>query len=163
MPSSNHLQKMQKLDVHCVSQSIFLKELGKNFAEYLEEERLNNLYPYRKVLSSDINLALSSDAPVVKDFDPITGIKAAMFRKDNDGNIIGADETITLQQAIYAYTMGGAKANGSSRFNGSIEIGKQADFILLNKKLETSIREDEDVQVVSTWINGEKVYDACDK
>jgi len=158
LPSAIHLQRMKAMNVHCVSQSIFLKELGKNFAMYLEEERLHRCYPYRSVLDAGINLALSSDAPVVKDFNPITGIKAAMFRKDNEGNTIGANEKISLQEAIYAYTMGSAKANGSEAFNGSIEVGKKADFILLNKNINDTITEEEDVHVASTYINGEEVY-----
>lgn len=158
LPSSTHLKKMKELNIHCVSQSIFLKELGKNFAMYLEDERLRGTYPYRSVLDAGINLALSSDAPVVKDFNPITGIKAAICRKDNDGNILGADEKISLQEAIYAYTMGSANANASEAFNGSIEVGKKADFILLNKKLNDTIIEEEDIHVTSTYINGEEVY-----
>ncbi|CAN5811463.1 amidohydrolase [soil metagenome] len=158
LPSADHLQRMKEMNVHCVSQSIFLKELGKNFAMYLEDERLRRTYPYRSVLDAGINLALSSDAPVVKDFNPVTGIKAAMFRKDNDGNTLGADEKISLQEAIYAYTMGSAKANGSQAFNGSIETGKYADFILLNRKLNDSIAEDEDLFVAFTFMNGEEVY-----
>lgn len=160
LPSLNHLQKMKELNIHCVSQSIFLKELGKNFEQYLEDERLHSIYPYKKVFANNINLALSSDAPVVKDFNPITGIKAAMFRKDNDGNIIGANETISLQEALLAYTTGGAKANGSNTFNGSIEVGKHADFIILNKQLGDSIAEDEDVFVTSTYIDGAQIYSA---
>jgi len=158
LPSTFHLQKMKELNVHCVSQSIFLNELGKNFAQYLEDERLYSIYPYRKVLDNKINLALSSDAPVVKNFNPITGIKAAMFRKDSDGNIIGAAEKISLQEALYAYTMAPAKANGSNSLNGSIEVGKKADFIILNKKLGRTITEDEDIQVISTYIDGEELY-----
>jgi len=158
LPSAIHLQRMKELNIHCVSQSIFLKELGKNFAMYLEEERLHRCYPYRSVLDAGINLSLSSDAPVVKDFNPVTGIKAALFRKDNDGNILGADEKISLQEAIYAYTMGGAKANGSIDKNGSIAVGKHADFIMLNKKLNSSVTEDEDIHVTTAYINGERVY-----
>ena len=63
-----------------------------------------------------------------------------------------------MQEAIYAYTMGSAKANGSADKNGSITVNKHADFIVLNKKLERSITEDEDVHVAATYINGEEVY-----
>ena len=156
LPSANHLQRMKAMNVHCVSQSIFLKELGKNFEMYLEEERLNRTYPYRSVLNAGINLSLSSDAPVVKDFNPITGIKAALHRKDIAGNILGADEKISLQEAIYAYTMGSAKANGTAHFNGSIEPGKKADFIVLNKKLEDDV---EGVKVLQTYIDGKLQFD----
>ena len=126
---------------------------------YLEEERLHRCYPYRSVLNAGINLSLSSDAPVVKDFNPITGIKAALFRKDNDDNTLGGAEKISLQEAIYAYTMGGAKANGSADKNGSISAGKNADFIILNKKLNETLTESEDIPVTATYINGEQVYD----
>jgi predicted amidohydrolase YtcJ len=51
LPSSRHLQQMQEQNIHCVSQSIFLKELGRNFSLYLEEERLQQIYPYRSVLN----------------------------------------------------------------------------------------------------------------
>lgn len=158
LPSSKHLQMMKTMNVHCVSQSIFLKELGKNFALYLEEERLNRTYPYRTILDAGVNLALSSDAPVVKDFNPVTGIKAALFRKDIAGNTLGAGEKISLQEALYAYTIGAAKANSSEGLVGSIEAGKKADFVMLNKKLGNTIAEDDDLNVVSTYIDGQLMY-----
>ncbi len=158
LPSALHLQMMKAMNVHCVSQSIFLKELGKNFALYLEEERLSKTYPYRAVLNAGINLALSSDAPVVKDFNPITGIKAALYRKDIAGNVLGANEKISLKEALYAYTMGGAKANSNAGLVGSIEVGKKADFIILNSKLPEQIVEAASLFVTSTFSDGKLVY-----
>jgi len=158
LPSAPHLARMKEMEIDCVSQSIFLKELGKNFALYLEDERLQRLYPYRSVLDAGINLALSSDAPVVKDFNPITGIKAALYREDAAGNIIGKDESISLKEAIFAYTLGAAKANGNENEVGSIEPGKKADFVILNKTLRETITEDEDVHVTATYINGQQFF-----
>lgn len=158
LPSPIHLQRMHQMGVHCVSQSIFIKELGKNFAMYLDDERLHGVYPYHSVLKAGVNLAFSSDAPVVNDFNPITGIKAALYRKDNDGNTIGDTEKITLQQALYAYTLGAAKANGSSHETGSIETGKKADFILLNNTLHNTLTEGEEIKVSATFINGQRVF-----
>ena len=155
LPSPSHLQRMKAMNIHCVSQSIFLKELGKNFALYLEEKRLNSIYPYRSVLDAGINLSLSSDAPVVKDFNPFTGIKAAMNRQDVNGNILGPAQKISLQESLYAYTMGSAKANGNENQAGSIEAGKCADFIILNKNLHEGI---DDAKVLQTFINGELQY-----
>lgn len=158
LPSPQHLQRMQQLGVHCVSQSIFIKELGKNFAQHLDDERLAQIYPYSTILKSGVNLAFSSDAPVVNDFNPITGIKAALYRKDNDGNIIGPNENITPQQALYAYTLGAAKANGSDKETGSIETCKKADFILLDTTLGNTLSEDGNMQVSTTFISGQKVF-----
>lgn len=158
LPSASHLHRMQKAGIHCVSQSIFLKELGKNFALYLEEERLEHTYPYRSMLDAGINLAFSSDAPVVNDFNPITGIKSAIYRKDNAGNTIGKTEAVTLAEAVYAYTLGAAKANGNADEVGSIETGKKADFIILNKKLPDNLPEDDNLHVTATYINGVLAY-----
>jgi len=63
-----------------------------------------------------------------------------------------------LQEAIYAYTLGAAKANGTDIVNGSIEVGKRADFILLNKELGAVIEENEEIYVTSTFIDGKQVY-----
>ncbi len=163
LPSANHLTRMKAIGAHCASQSIFIKELGKNFAIYLEEDRLNHVYPYRSMLDAGINVAFSSDAPVVKDFNPITGIKTAMYRKDAAGNIVGAGECITLQQALYAYTLGAAKANGNDDEVGSIEVGKKADFIFLSKHLQQTLEEDDDVRVTATYINGEAIRPSAPK
>lgn len=160
LPSAEHLHNMHNMGVHCVSQSIFLKELGKNFALYLDEERLHRCYPYRRILQAGIDLALSSDAPVVKDFNPFTGIKAALYRKDLDDNVIGPGETIVLQDALHAYTLGAAKANGNDKEVGSIETGKKADFIILDKTLGATITENEHIQVAATYVNGINLFNA---
>jgi len=158
LPSPTHLQRMREMGVHCVSQSIFLKELGKNFAMYLEDERLQRVYPYRSVLNAGINLAFSSDAPVVKDFNPITGIKTALYRRDAGGKTIGTDETISMNEALYAYTLGAAKANGNDDEVGSIEVGKKADFIILNYRLKDTIGVYEPIHVISTYVDGQLAH-----
>lgn len=158
LPSAAHLQRMKDLRVHCVSQSIFLKELGKNFALYLEEERLRRTYPYRSVLDAGLNLSLSSDAPVVKDFNPITGMQAALLRKDLAGNVLGPGQEITFEEAIYAYTMGSAAANGNAAAVGSITAGKLADFIILNGRLDGHTVISGNIQVATTFVGGEVMY-----
>ncbi|HEX5152703.1 MAG TPA: amidohydrolase [Parafilimonas sp.] len=154
LPSFRHLQQMREQNIHCVSQSIFLKELGRNFSLYLEEERLQRIYPYRDVLNANVNLALSSDAPVVNDFNPLTGIRTAMLRKDADGNTIGNDQKLSLHECLHGYTLAAAKTNGNDAFTGSIETGKLADFIVLNKKLDKNNVFDEGLKVDATYIGG---------
>lgn len=158
LPTTRQLAYMQANDIHCVSQPIFIKELGRNFAHHLEAKRLHQCYPYKSILDTGVNLAFSSDAPVVKDFNPITGIKAALHRKDGDGNVIGAGEIISLKDALKAYTINAARADGNSRNTGSIETGKYADFIILNKTLCNTIDEHEDVHVTATYVHGQKLY-----
>jgi predicted amidohydrolase YtcJ len=133
LPAKTHLRLMRKLGVHCVSQPIFLYELGPNFRKHLPAQYLKNVYPYRTILNAKVNLAFSSDAPVVKDFNPLMGIQNAVERLDNQGFTIGLAEKISSQEALLAYTLNAAKANGDDKIMGSIEVGKRADFVVLDK------------------------------
>jgi predicted amidohydrolase YtcJ len=158
LPSQKHLHQMHEQNIHCVSQSIFLKELGRNFSLYLEDERLQQIYPYRNVVDAKVNLALSSDAPVVNDFNPLTGIRTAMLRKDADGDTIGDNQKLSLHECLHAYTLAAAKANGNDTLTGSIETGKLADFIVLNKKLDEHTVFDADLKVNMTYVGGIRKY-----
>jgi predicted amidohydrolase YtcJ len=133
LPSKTQLKLMQKLGIHCVSQPIFLYELGPNFRQYLPPFYLKNVYPYRSILDAKVNLAFSSDAPVVKNFNPLMGIQNAVERIDSQGFTIGKSEKISIHEALLAYTINAAKANGDDAIMGSIEVGKRADFVILDK------------------------------
>ena len=133
LPSKENLELMHDLGVHCVTQPIFLYELGPNFRQYLPPQYLDHVYPYRSVLDAKVNLAFSSDAPVVKDFNPLMGIQNAVERIDYQEFIIAKSERISVEEALYAYTMGAAKANGDAEIMGSLAVGKRADLVILDK------------------------------
>ena len=77
-------------------------------------------------------MALSSDAPVVEDDNPLVGMMAAITRRDNEGHAIAPAQAIEAREALYGYTMGGAVASGDERNRGSIELGKWADLAVLS-------------------------------
>ncbi len=159
LPSQKNLEDIKRMNVSAVMQPIFLYELGKNFIESLDEDYLNRVYPCKTLLKSGINLSLSTDAPVVKDFNPMRCIQSAVERKDVAGNVIAAAERISVEEALYAYTMGSAIANGDEKNRGSIEVGKFADFIVLDQNpLETNSSELNAIKVQSTFIAGKKVF-----
>ena len=133
MPHPEHLNRMRELGTFCVSQPIFLFELGLNFRRYLPNFYLNRVFPYRSVLDAGVGLAFSSDAPVVKDFNPLMGVQSAVERLDLRGNEIGATEKITLVEALRAYTLGAAEVEGTDAVNGSLEVGKWADVVVLEE------------------------------
>jgi predicted amidohydrolase YtcJ len=128
LPEAAHLAKMRDMGTFCVSQPIFLYELGVNFRQYLPDEYVQRIYPYRTMLDAGISLAFSSDAPVVKDFDPRTGIKNAVERKDHTDVVIALDEQITPAEALCAYTRTAAEANGDAS-TGVLEVGRWADMV----------------------------------
>lgn len=155
IPSKSNLKLMHKLGVHCVSQPIFLYELGQNFRNYLTRSYLNKVYPYKSILDAKVNLAFSSDAPVVKDFNPLMGIQNAVERIDAQGFTIGVSEKISVEDALLAYTINAAKANDDEAIMGSIEVGKRADFVILDKNpLNTEGGKISEIKVVNVFVLG---------
>lgn len=149
LPSSNNLMTMHALNISAVMQPVFIYELGNNFIDYLNDEYLNRLYPVKDVLNAGINLALSTDAPVVKDFSPQTNIISALTRRSASGKIIASSQSIDLHGAFYAYTMGAAIANGNENLTGSISPGKYADFITISAAVA-------DFKIYDVFMNGNR-------
>ena len=72
-------------------------------------------------------------------------------------------EAISLFDAIDAYTINGAKMLQHDKLTGSIEIGKKADFIILNQNLldlqnDNKLDDISETKVLSTWFDGEEIY-----
>ncbi|WP_207632936.1 amidohydrolase [Foetidibacter luteolus] len=159
LPLEKHLQDMQAYHIATSMQTIFLHELGRNFIKYLDEDYLNHCYPVKSVLQHGILAALSSDAPVVKDFNPLMGVQSAVTRTTSDGDVIARQEAITVEQALRCYTSNAAAISATDEY-GSIEPGKLADFILLDRNpLTVSPQELSTVTVQQTFVDGKLVWE----
>src|SRR5206468_8114283 len=132
LPDGEQLKRASRLGVIAAPQTIFIYSLGRNFRQYLPDSFLPRTYPIRAMLDAGIRVALSSDAPVVEDDNPLAGMKAAILRRDADGEPIAPAQAITAGEALYAYTMGGAIASGDESNRGSIERGQRADLAVLS-------------------------------
>lgn len=164
LPGRRELDAMQQMGTHSVAQSIFLYELGLNFRKYLPDDYLEQCYPLRSVLEHGINLSLSSDAPVVRDFSPLRGIQCAVERCDAEGNVIGESQRISPAEALYAYTMGSALANGDEASRGSLEVGKWADCVVLDADpTQTPSGKISGIEVLETYVGGERVFSSREK
>ncbi|MDR3713942.1 MAG: amidohydrolase [Puia sp.] len=160
LPEERHLQTMAACDIATSMQAVFISELGKNFVKYLDEPYLQACYPIRSVLQHGILTALSSDAPVVKDFNPFKGMEAAITRKDNEGKLIAEDEGIRIEEALTAYTASAAKISRTPGL-GSLEAGKFADFIILDRDpLHTPPAGLTGIKVFQTYVGGNCVWSA---
>ncbi len=157
LPELSHLTRMKDMGVHCVTQPVFLYELGKNFRNSLPDFYLDNVYPFRSVLEAGVNLAFSSDAPVVKDFSPLTGIRNAVDRTDNTGACIAPYQRISVAEALKAYTANAAMSNNDGDIKGTLSSGKLADFVILDRNpMETAPEQLSDIRVTDTWTGGVK-------
>ncbi len=94
--------------------------------------------PYRDMLDAGMTVAGSSDAPV-GDFDPLTGIQAAVRRVTVEGEPLNDGQNVTIQEALEMYTIHAAKAGGLEEEVGTLEPGKRADMVALNEDLSRLI------------------------
>lgn len=126
-------------------------------------ERSRRTFALRSLLEAGTVLAFGSDAPVEKP-DPREGFYAAITRRDRQGYPDGgwnAEERLTGQQVLEAYTLGPAWAAGVSDRRGRLVPGYRADFAAWNTDLvEAEPEELLGAQVVATFVDGEPVFTA---
>lgn len=155
--SDENIKDFQNMNMTAAMQPVFIYELANNFKSTMTDDLLATVYPCKTVLDNGINLALSTDGPVVKEINPWINIETAITRKAIDGFVIGENQKITLQQALYAYTMGSAKADNLENIKGSLSKGKYADFIVIDKN-PLELNDVSTISTLETWINGELKY-----
>lgn len=161
LPSKDQLRRAAKIGVISVPQTIFIHALGENFLEMVPDEFLPRTYPIRNMLDAGLTIALSSDAPVVEDDNPLMGMYAAMKRRTKEGHVISPEQRITEQEALYGYTMGGAIAAGEEEARGSIKPGKWADLAVLSEDpLAVDADRLPEIKVEMTFLAGTKVYES---
>ncbi|MBN9382200.1 MAG: amidohydrolase family protein [Chitinophagaceae bacterium] len=158
LPEEQHLRDMAGLQIGTSMQTIFLHELGRNFINYLGEDYLRRCYPVRSVLQQGILTALSSDAPVVSDLNPLQGVQTAITRHTREGLSIAPEEAIGVHQALKAYTISAAGLSGLDRV-GTLQPGHLADVIVLDQDpCTTSTDKLTDIRVEQTYIGGRCVF-----
>lgn len=127
------------------------------------EQRSEYLYPFGGLLEAGATLVAGSDWSV-STMNPWEAIEVAVTRQDpyeDEGEVLTPQHKIDLLTAIRAYTSEGAKATRTEAHLGTLEVGKWADFIVLDRNpFEIPAEELSDVQVLQTWLDGQRVYDA---
>ena len=127
---------------------------------FIGEERGRWMYPIRSVLNHGGMIAFGSDW-FVSTANPFPQIETAVTRTDAEGDDepFMPYETIDLQTAIAAFTINAAYLNGIETDTGSIEIGKLADMIVIDRNLfEIPAKELSEVQVLLTLFEGRPVH-----
>lgn len=125
----------------------------------LGEERASYQWPYRSMLDHGIPLVFSSDAPVVWP-DWRQGVAAAALRTSAaNGVVYGPEERITVEEAIAAYTSGGAWQDFAEAEKGTLEVGKLADLCVLGGDPFTGDpAEIPEMPVLATILDGRPVH-----
>jgi hypothetical protein len=129
----------------------------------LGPQRIKYAYAYKKLLEQNGWIPLGTDFPV-EDISPFKTFLAAAFRQDAKGYPSGGfqmDNALTRAETIRGMTIWAARANFEEKEKGSLEKGKLADFVILDKDLMTiQAKEVLSTNVLATYSGGEKVYTA---
>ena len=127
----------------------------------LGPERVLYAYAWRKLMDSGARLALGSDFPV-EEVNPMLGIYAAITRQDVKGWPPGGwypREVLSREEAVRGFTLDAAYSGFMEKSVGSLEAGKRADFVVLDKNIfETAVSDIPGIKVMQTWLDGEIVY-----
>lgn len=159
LPHPEDINRIQAIGTMAIMQPIFIHELGLNFRQSLDSSYLNLLLPIKTLIDHKIVTAFSTDAPVVKDLNPFQNIATAIMRQDRAGYLFSPEQGVTLEQAIFAYTVGSATAEYSNVCKGALEVGMYADMAFLDiNPLNTAICDLLNIHVTSTYIGGICVY-----
>ncbi|WP_446741435.1 amidohydrolase [Sphingobium yanoikuyae] len=127
----------------------------------LGEARLKGAYAWKAMLDNKVPLAFGSDVPVESP-NPFPGIAAAMSRQDARGEPAGGwmpEQRISFEAALDGFTRQAAFAGFAEKKFGSLVPGQRADFLLIDRNIETASPTDiRGTQVLETWIGGKRVY-----
>ena len=135
----------------------------KNMAEdRIGEVRIQGAYAWRKLMEADTLIANGSDFPVESP-NPFWGLHASVTRQDQSNEPLGGwlpGERMTLEEAFASFTINAAFAGHQENLLGTLEPGKKADFIFIDRDIFNSPQSELwQTQVLETWVNGEKITD----
>ena len=159
-PAPESIAKAAKAGIAWSTQPIFLFSEIESYLSNLGEEWTRRCYPIRSILKTGVPLSLSTDSPATAwatPSDPLINIRAAVTRIAYDGTDCsrtadGRDERIDIETAIRLYTSEAAKTIGLHDL-GQLAPGYRASFVVLDKDILT----EDDVHIIATYINGERV------
>jgi len=128
-------------------------------------ERAEQLYEIRSFEQAGTRIVAGSDWPV-SDPKPLLAIQVGMTRRDPmdaGASVWNPAQRVSLDTLLRAYTIEGATLNHRERDTGSLEVGKAADFIILDRDLFAIPPEDiGETRVLATFVDGVQVHAAGD-
>jgi predicted amidohydrolase YtcJ len=147
------IEDMKRYGIIASCQPPFINSEYTWLEKRIGKERCKYTYPMKSLVDSGITIAAGSDCPV-EDPSPILGLHALVTR-----NGFVPEECISMEEALKAYTINGAYAAFEEKVKGSIEVGKLADFVILDKNpLDVNNDEIKQIHVLETLIRGKTVY-----
>ena len=152
------LGRMKKLKLLALPFGSYILHHGEKMLPYYGPERVKMMFAHRSFLDYGIPVSGSSDNPCGP-YEPLLGIQSCVTRKSAAGEVLAAQQRITVEEAIYIYTVASAYAAFEEDVKGSIAAGKLADLVVLGED-PRRVNPDEikDIPVVMTMVGGKIKY-----
>jgi predicted amidohydrolase YtcJ len=153
------IQRMKALNVIPTPFSTYVYYHGEKM-QYYGKERLEHMFALRTFLDAGLRPTQASDYPP-GEFAPMMALQSEVTRTDMKGNVWGASQKVSVEEAIHVGTINGAYASYEENLKGSIEPGKLADLVVLGRD---PFREDPStlvtIPVERTMTGGKWVYES---
>lgn len=156
------IDNMKKHDILAYIQPVFI-DLDMGMVEAaIGSHRMEKVYAWKTMLDAGIHVSGGSDAPVVS-FDVMENIYFAVTQKDINGQPEGGwlpEEKFTVDEAVKLFTKNAAYASYTEEENGTIEVGKYADFVVLEKDIfEIDPDDIKNTKIDMTILGGKTVFE----
>jgi predicted amidohydrolase YtcJ len=153
------VQRIKRVGAVPIPGTTFLHAFKNAYVQNLGMERIRYAYGMNTFYEHGIVAAASTDAPVVGTSATL-GLQTMMTRRSEEGDVIWAEEAISLEEAVRAYTWNGAYASFEERIKGTLTPGKLGDVVVFNTDI-TAIDPGEigQVEVDMTVADGRVVYE----
>ncbi|MFX0012953.1 MAG: amidohydrolase [Candidatus Hermodarchaeota archaeon] len=153
MLTKDIIKDMAEYGIIASCQPPFINSEYNWIAKRIGEARCKYTYPMNSLVDAGVIIASGSDCPV-EDPDPIMGLHALVTR-----NSFVPEQCINIEEALKTYTINAAYAAFEEYLKGSIEVGKYADLVILDKNpLDIPKEEIQDIKIIETIIKGKTVY-----
>ena len=131
------------------------------------EERWKKAFPYKSLINAGAHLTIGSDWPcVTASLNPFPGLVMASTRIDPwypERGVFNDNEKLTMEELVSMLTIHGAELMGVDDISGSIEEGKSADLVVLDRNIiECSVEKLAETRALLTLLEGKAVYHAQD-
>ena len=159
--SPDDMDRYKELGVIPTYQTVFLRTDKRVAEARWGKERMKGAYAWRTMIDKGNVLPNGTDSPV-ESFNPFVSMYCAVSRKDEHGQPEGGwypEQAMTREEAVRSYTSWAAYGAFEEHIKGSIQQGKLADFIVIDRDIMTCPESEiKDIQVLRTVVGGETVY-----
>jgi hypothetical protein len=158
--SAGQMARMKARGVEPVPQPVFIHDFGDLYYAVVGKERSDASYPLRSWIEQGFHPAASTDSPVC-DANPFPNFYTMLTRKTSRGTVVGGAETVSMTQAIQAYTEFGAYVNMAEGTYGRLRPGMAADIAVWSRDLLRATPEQvlHETACDLTLLGGEPVHD----